>query len=319
MKQRTLVLLLIGWCLLFLRCETTEKSMVRAVCLAQAGERWQVVLFYQAPDAAADAAEASAALGICTAEGNSAEEARRAAEKFLPQRADYRLCDYLLFPAESDSSLLEQYEQDVLAQQCGRTAARMIGTGFDPTEFCAAAEENEALPDKLLEKLKTSAPLLPRLYQRGESFLLPVLELGEDGFFLADTSQLRSLQGNRTLDAAQSEMVRLLTGTGGARSFCLAGQQVEIRRCTVSVTVRQDSVRLRLDCQKRYGSRTPETDFCRQLEQLCCATVRSLWEQGVDVLYLQQAIALRYGAKDTICPTKNACPRLEADVRFLQF
>ena len=30
-----LYLLLTGWCLLFLRCESTEKSMVRAVYLSQ--------------------------------------------------------------------------------------------------------------------------------------------------------------------------------------------------------------------------------------------------------------------------------------------
>ena len=39
MRRRLLrltgTLLLVGWCLLFLRCETTEKSMVRALYLAQ--------------------------------------------------------------------------------------------------------------------------------------------------------------------------------------------------------------------------------------------------------------------------------------------
>ena len=37
-KQKScklLYFLLAGWCLLFLRCESTEKSMVRAVYLAQ--------------------------------------------------------------------------------------------------------------------------------------------------------------------------------------------------------------------------------------------------------------------------------------------
>ena len=64
-----LLCLLAGWCLLFLRCESTDKSMVRAVYLAQAGQRWQVGLLYQAPQAAADAAEASAALQFVQAEG----------------------------------------------------------------------------------------------------------------------------------------------------------------------------------------------------------------------------------------------------------
>ena len=52
-----LYLLLTGWCLLFLRCESTEKSMVRAVYLSQTGQGYQAGLLYQAPQAAADAAE----------------------------------------------------------------------------------------------------------------------------------------------------------------------------------------------------------------------------------------------------------------------
>ena len=48
-----LYLLLAGWCLLFLRCESTEKSMVRAVYLAQTEQGYQAGLLYQAPQAAA--------------------------------------------------------------------------------------------------------------------------------------------------------------------------------------------------------------------------------------------------------------------------
>ena len=57
-----LVLLLAGWCLLFFRCETTEKSMARAVYLAQTEGGVTAALWVQAPQAAADASEASAAL-----------------------------------------------------------------------------------------------------------------------------------------------------------------------------------------------------------------------------------------------------------------
>ena len=41
-----LYLLLAGWCLLFLRCESTEKSMVRAVYLAQTEQGYQAGLLY---------------------------------------------------------------------------------------------------------------------------------------------------------------------------------------------------------------------------------------------------------------------------------
>ena len=56
MKQKKLrslsAVLLIGWCLIFLRCETTEKSMVRALYLAQKEQSITVGLLYQAPEAA---------------------------------------------------------------------------------------------------------------------------------------------------------------------------------------------------------------------------------------------------------------------------
>ena len=44
MKQRwariLLYAVLVGWCLLFLRCETTEKSMIRVVYLEQKEQTW---------------------------------------------------------------------------------------------------------------------------------------------------------------------------------------------------------------------------------------------------------------------------------------
>lgn len=120
-----LYLLLTGWCFLFLRCESTEKSMVRAVYLSQTGQGYQAGLLYQAPQAAADAAEASAALQFVQAEGQTMEQALAAAEQALPQTASYRLCDYLLLP-KAEEPLLTEYEQLVLRRGCGRTAARLL-------------------------------------------------------------------------------------------------------------------------------------------------------------------------------------------------
>ena len=77
MKQRGTRLLfyavLVGWCLLFLRCETTEKSMIRVVYLEQKEQTWSVGLLYQSPEAAADAADASAALRIADGRGQTSE------------------------------------------------------------------------------------------------------------------------------------------------------------------------------------------------------------------------------------------------------
>ena len=110
MKQRwariLLYAVLVGWCLLFLRCETTEKSMIRAVYLEQKEQTWSMGLLYQSPEAAADAADASAALRIADGRGQTLETALAAAEGTLPQTADYRLCDYVLFPEQTDDGVL---------------------------------------------------------------------------------------------------------------------------------------------------------------------------------------------------------------------
>ena len=78
-----LVLLLAGWCLLFFRCETTEKSMARAVYLAQTEGGVTAALWVQAPQAAADASEASAALQMTCTKGETLEKALYSAQKQL--------------------------------------------------------------------------------------------------------------------------------------------------------------------------------------------------------------------------------------------
>ena len=88
MKQKKLrslsAMLLIGWCLIFLRCETTEKSMVRALYLAQKEQSITVGLLYQAPEAAADASEASGAVQLQLAQADTLAKALAAAQKQTP-------------------------------------------------------------------------------------------------------------------------------------------------------------------------------------------------------------------------------------------
>ena len=183
MKRRWVRILLyavlVGWCLLFLRCETTEKSMIRVAYLEQKEQAWSVGLLYQSPEAAADAADASAALRIAGGRGQTLETALAAAEGTLPQTADYRLCDYVLFPEQTEDAVLAAYENLVLERGCGRTAARLSCTEFDLEILLQACEKTEALPDKLLDKLKARSAAMPRLYAHEESMLLPVLCLPE--------------------------------------------------------------------------------------------------------------------------------------------
>ena len=306
--------LLAGWCFLFLRCESTEKSMVRAVYLSQTEQGYQAGLLYQAPQAAADAAEASAALQFAQAEGQTMERALAAAEQALPQTASYRLCDYLLLP-KAEEPLLTEYEQLVLRRGCGRTAARLLCAEGEIDYLAAQA----ALPDALMAQLKAAAPTAPRLYEHTEPGLLPILRWSEKEVMIQEGGVLHTVAGNTPLSPEQAEVYRLLTEQSGTRQLWLKGECIGIRRCTVSVTLQKAQVLVRLDCQRAAHSPLPTQAQQQQLAAQCTALLQSCWQQGVDVLHLQARAALRNGSGVSFDPTKNACPQLRTDVHFMLY
>lgn len=306
-----LYLLLTGWCLLFLRCESTEKSMVRAVYLSQTELGYQAGLLYQAPQAAADAAEASAALQFVQAEGQTMERALDAAEQALPQTASYRLCDYLLL-SKAEEPLLTEYEQLVLRRGCGRTAARLLCAEGEIDRLAAQA----ALPDALMAQLKAAAP---RLYEHTEPGLLPVLRWNAEEVSLQEGGVLHTVVGNTLLSPEQAEVYRLLTEQGDTRQLWLEGERIGIRRCTVSVTLQKGQVLVRLDCQRAAHSPLPTQAQQQQLAAQCTVLLQSCWQQGVDVLHLQARAALRDGSGASFDPTKNVCPQLRTDVHFMLY
>lgn len=306
-----LFLLLTGWCLLFLRCESTEKSMVRAVYLAQTEQGYQAGLLYQAPQAAADAADAVAALQFVQAEGQTMERALDAAEQALPQTASYRLCDYLLL-SKAEEPLLTEYEQLVLRRGCGRTAARLLCAEGEIDRLAAQA----ALPDALMAQLKAAAP---RLYEHTEPGLLPVLRWNAEEVSLQEGGVLHTVVGNTLLSPEQAEVYRLLTEQGDTRQLWLEGERIGIRRCTVSVTLQKAQVLVRLDCQRAAHSPLPTQAQQQQLAAQCTALLQGCWQQGVDVLHLQARAALRDGSGASFDPTKNACPQLRTDVHFMLY
>ena len=309
-----LFMLLAGWCLLFLRCESTEKSMVRAVYLAQTEQGYQAGLLYQAPQAAADAAEASGALQFVQAEGQTMERALAAAEQALPQTASYRLCDYLLL-TEVTEPLLTEYEQMVLRRGCGRTAARLFCTEGEVDHLATRA----ALPDALMAQLKAAAPTAPRLYQHTEPGLLPILRWSAEEVTIQEGGVLHTVAGNAFLSPEQAEVYRLLAGQSGTRQLWLEGERIGIRRCIVSVTLQKGQVLVRLDCQRAAHSPLPTQAQRQQLAAQCTALLQSCWQQGVDVLHLQAREALRSGSGASFDPTKNACPQLRTDVHFMLY
>lgn len=321
MKKRSgkfrpvLALLLAGWCLLFFRCETTEKSMVRAIYLAQTEGGITAALFAQAPQAAADASEASAALQMTRAADKTLEKALYSAQKQLPQTADYRLCDFVLFPEDTPDALLSEYENLILQHGCGRTAARLVCIELNEEELAAFESDGSELPDKLLGKLKECAALFPRLYRHREPALYSRLVLTADAVELAENGLFRTPEKLLELNENETELCRMLQQDPGVRTFWLEGGCVSVRRCSVSVTLRGDGALLRLDCQLPAGEPVPSDAQKKQLESLACSAAGKLWEQGIDLLSLKQRRALA-GEKDT---TKNACPEFRADVRFLPF
>ena len=306
MKQKKLrslsAVLLIGWCLIFLRCETTEKSMVRALYLAQKEQSITVGLLYQAPEAAADASEASGAVQLQLAQADTLAKALAAAQKQLPQKADYRLCDYLLIDQDASAELLAAYESTVLENRQGRVSAKVSVLEMD---------------DGFLEELPACTDQMPRLYQYQDGMLLPQLRAEKQEVALADTSILWRVENSIELEARQAETARLLLEMGGVHTFWLEGEPVTVRRCSVSVTLREETASLRLDCQRSYDTPQPSAAQCEQLAELCTQTVQSFWQQGIDLVHLQQRSALQNGVGREKITIKNACPQLQADVRFL--
>ena len=158
---------------------------------------------------------------------------------------------------------------------------------------------------------------MPRLYQHRDGMFWPQLTLQDEELSAAGTSVFRKGEQRIKLDAQQTAVVQLLSGMHGTHTFWLAEEPVTIRRCSVSFTVKEKSVRLRLDCQRGDETPQPSAAQCAQLARLCTQTVQSFWQQGIDLVHLQQRSALQYGVGREKITIKNDCPQLQTVVRFL--
>lgn len=311
-------LLLAVWCVLFLRCESTEQSMIRLVMLEKDAQGWTAGLVYQSPEASADSSEAQVELRFSAAEGESLAKALAQAEKALPQKPNYRLCDYLLLTPGVRPEQLAEYEQLVLAQQCGRVAARMLYGAFDCAEFSEQSEETQALPEKLLQRVRESARDAPSLYDRRSGLLLPVIELTAEGVGIRSDGIFLSEQGEQPLDAAQTAAAQFLTGKSGVYTFWLEGEKITLRCRSRAVQPERDgSFTLRLTCQNAAGSQPPDEAQRAELEALCTRTAEEFWSRGADLMGLSASLALQKGSDNVLLPAKNACPELRTDVEML--
>lgn len=314
-SSRGLRLLAVGvlvlWCGVFLRMETTEKSMVRALLIQPQTDGWTVGLLYQFPEATPDASDAAADLRLCSAEGKTLETALHQAEKGLPQMANYRLCEYLLFGTGTTQKTLLEVEQLLQKEPVSRLSARI---------FLLETEESGEEPEQaeaLLQAAKDSAAMASRLYESG-GVLLPILQLDSEGVEAAKEALLLTAQGETRLTAEETAMAGLLLERDGEQTFTLSDGVVTLRRCVVSVEVSGDRAEIVLTGQRKPGT-APVTEAQRQeLEALCIRTVQRFWESGADLLRLREVRALKEGSALSE-KTKNACPELRADVQMLKF
>ena len=148
------------WLCLFLHWENTEKSMIRALLVETKDDSWTVGLLYQFPEASADSSEAEAAIRLCVGRGPQLSAAISAAEKALPQRADWRLCEYLFAGQDSVRRVLPACEELFLHQPCGRLASRMFGRAFRWRRWKSGPRRRMSCPKTSCNASKI--PLLPR-------------------------------------------------------------------------------------------------------------------------------------------------------------
>ena len=321
--------ILVLWCGVFLRMETTEKSMVRALIVQPNRSGWAVQLLYQFPEAAADASDAVAEIRSCSAEDATLPLALHKAERELPKAANYWLCEYLLFDETASQTDILELEEFLQTEYVSRLSARVFfaagsgalaeetppdglpGSGAEPEEPDAAPE---TLPGALLQAAEDTAARAPHLYECAAGAVIPILKIGENGVTWQKESCLLTAQGNTRLSPNETAMAQLLQERTMPVEFALEGETVTLRRCVVSVEGNGFAVTLTGQC--RAGTPPVAESVCRQLEALCEETIVRTWQSGADLLRLGVVRALKEGP-GAFFTTKNACPEVRASVKML--
>lgn len=313
------VAILVLYCLAFFRYDTTEKSMVRAVILEQGEAGWTAGLLYQAPEASADSSEAAAEIRFAACEGETLERALDGVQAALPHAASYRLCDYVLLAPGSGWAALEEYEAVVLKRQCGRTSASVSACSFGCEDLSALTEEEEGVLAEILQCVKDAESFSPYLYElhTQPALVLPQAGLEEGKAALLNNGCFLTCAAKEELAEDTLQTYYLMTGKSGQRTFWLDGQQVNVRRCTVSVTAHPGGrFALRIDCQNEFSASMPTGVQQEQLAGLCAQAIREFWEKGTDVLSLGAYAVQRYGPDAKLAPERDECPRVDVAVRF---
>ena len=328
--------LLVLWCGIFLRMETAEKSMVRALILQPNAGGWAVQMLYQFPEAAADASDAVAEIRSCSAEAETLALALHKAERELPKTANYRLCEYLLFDETASQTDILELKEFLQTNPVSRLSARvLLVAGMEqqmeetpPDDVSdnlskeADTEETDAdtdtLPGALLQAAEDAAAWAPHLYECAAGTVIPTLHVEEDTATLQVESCLLTAQGNTRLSQNETAMAQLLLERAMPVEFALEGETITLRRCVVSVEAEGNGFIVALTGQCKAGTPPVAEDQCRQLEALCEETIVHAWQSGTDLLRLGSVRALKEGT-GAFFTTKNACPEVRASVKILEF
>ena len=146
-----------------------DTAIVRGVQLTLTTAQSTVTLLYHAVEPASDAADAKEQLAAATGTGETLARAYADAERHLPGRAVYQLCDTLLLTGEESLSHLDAVIQQTAQEEKGWLAARLLYAQQTP-----APEEDTA--SALYEDLQRVSRYAPCLYQAAHpQVLVPVV------------------------------------------------------------------------------------------------------------------------------------------------
>ena len=248
--------------------------------------------------------------------GPELSSAISAAEEALPQRADWRLCEYLLAGLDSVRQTLPACEELFLHRPYGRLASRVFGESFSVEILKERTDESDALPENLLQCIKNAAPAAPRLYQQSSGFILPVVELEDEDAHYRPEALIITPEQTGQLTESQTEMALLLQGKSwtdtGEHRFALEAGPFRLRRAFCGVE--RESFLLRVNALSRNNALPADAEA--ELESLCADTVRRCWTLGLDISGFGAHQALRDG--HFALTTKNVCPEIRADVKLMK-
>lgn len=272
-----------------------QKSFVRAVLLEPCDTGCTVGLLYQDVAASADASEAGEQLRIVAAQGRSLAEAFDAAERKLPESADYKLCDYTILCGAWNVNILRQYEEMLLSESTqGRLSASLYACDETIGILAESAEQFNGFTADWMDALVRQKALCPRLYGISQpAVVLPLLTVEDampgrqsEGALLLCTDGLV-----QKLDENAAQILWLLLERGGQRKFLLDDTQLVLERCRMVHMASTDRVCVRVEAVINAGNKDPE-QIAAQIETLAKKTLAACGDAGWYLLGMNAVNAL---------------------------